>query len=33
MEIIILLGVNAVGGTIGTVIGGLILDYIRAKRQ
>ena len=33
MEILILLGVASVGGTIGTVIGGLILDYIRAKRQ
>ena len=33
MEIIILLGVAVVGGTIGTVLGGLILDYIRAKRQ
>ncbi len=33
MEIIILLGVTAVGGTIGTVIGGLILDYIRSKRS
>ena len=36
MEIFILLGVTAVGGTIGTVIGGLILDFIRsrnAKRQ
>ena len=33
MEILILLGVTAVGGTIGTVIGGLILDYIRSKKR
>ena len=33
MEIIILLGVTAVGGTIGTVLGGLIFDYIREKKQ
>lgn len=33
MEIIILLGVTAVGGTIGTVLGGLILDYIRNKKR
>jgi hypothetical protein len=33
MEIVILLGVTALGGTIGTVIGGLILDYVRAKRN
>ena len=31
VEIFILLGVTAVGGTIGTVLGGLILDYIRQK--
>lgn len=33
MDILILLGVTAVGGAIGTVIGGLILDCIRAKRR
>ena len=33
MEILVLLGVTAVGGAIGTVIGGLILDYIRANRS
>ena len=33
MDIIIQLGVMVVGGTIGTVLGGLILDYIRAKRS
>ena len=36
MEIFILLGVTAVGGALGTVIGELILDYIRqrnGKRQ
>ena len=33
MEILILLGVTAVGGAIGTVIGGLILDYLRAKND
>ena len=33
MDIIILLGVTVIGGTIATVVGGLILDYIRAKRQ
>ena len=33
MEIIILLGVTAVGGIIGTVIGGLILDYIRKRTK
>ena len=32
MEILILLGVTAVGGAIGTVVGGLILDYLRANR-
>ena len=31
MEIFILRGVTAVGGTIGTVIGGLILDFIRSR--
>ena len=33
LEIFVLLAVTAVGGTIGNVIGGLILDYIRAKKQ
>ena len=33
MEVLILLGVTAVGGAIGTVLGGLILDYIRSKRS
>ena len=33
MEILILLGVTAVGGTIGTVVGGLILDYIRSRTK
>ena len=33
MDILIQLGVTVVGGVIGTVIGGLILDYIRARRQ
>lgn len=31
MEILVLVGATAVGGAIGTVIGGLILDYIRQK--
>ncbi len=33
MDILILLGVTAVGGAIGTVIGGLILDYIRNRTK
>lgn len=33
VEIIILLGVTAVGGIIGTVVGGLILDYIRNRTK
>ena len=33
MEIIVLLGVTAVGGIIGTVVGGLILDYIRNRTK
>ena len=33
MEVLILLGVTAFGGAIGTVLGGLILDYIRSKRS
>ena len=33
MDILILLGVTAVGGTIGTVVGGLILDYIRNRKK
>ena len=33
MEIIILLGVNVVGCFVGTVFGGLFLDYIRSKRS
>ena len=33
MEILILFGVTAVGGTIGTVVGGLILDYIRSRKK
>ena len=33
MEIIILLGVNVVGCFVGTVLGGLALDYIRSKRS
>ena len=33
MDILILLGVTAVGGAIGTVVGGLILDYIRNRTK
>ena len=33
LEIIVLLGVTAVGGIIGTVVGGLILDYIRNRTK
>ena len=33
MDILILLGVTAVGGAIGIVIGGLILDYIRNRTK
>ena len=33
MDILILLGVTAVGGAIDTVIGGLILDYIRKRSK
>ena len=33
MEIFIQLGVTVVAGALGTVIGGLILDYIRNKKR
>lgn len=33
MEILVQLGVTVVGGAIGTVLGGLILDYIRSKKR
>ena len=33
MEVFVLFSVTVVGGALGTVIGGLILDYIRSKKQ
>lgn len=33
MEFLVQLSVTVVGGAIGTVIGGLILDYIRSKKR
>ena len=33
MEVFIQLGVTVIAGAIGTVIGGLILDYIRNKKR
>ena len=33
MDILIQFGVTVVGGAIGTVIGGLLLDYIRNRKK
>ena len=33
MDIIVQLGVTVVAGALGTVIGGLILDYIRSRKK